>query len=273
MGKCAIMVVQDQGAAAWQPQQHPSSSGGSEEFQLAADCSTGPARLMAAATAAAAQQAVGSQGVPEGLPASRGGSSSNSSNTCATGSSRFSGAELPVLGPAFEVSAMWGVLFEWDQDRFLRIISRNLETGAELQLQHGPGFGQWMATKLQLTAQQISVLKGLRDLVRQPHEVLPGAIQQASVQQELLAQHQQQQRQWADTIHSAEQVFNAQVQALQLAERALDRFYIMAKVMGLVTLNTLLPCQLATLHACNWPAVCRIEPILDVLDDLQPFVK
>lgn len=41
--------------------------------------------------------------------------------------------------------------------------------------------------------------------------------------------------------------------------------------MGLVTLNTLSPAQLATLHACSWPAISRIEPVLDVLDELQPY--
>jgi hypothetical protein len=144
--------------------------------------------------------------------------------------------------------------------------------GQPLQLQHGPGFGKWLANKLHLTADQIAVLKGLRDLVKQQHEVLPGSIHSATMQQQLLTQHQQQQQVgWASNMHAAGQVLDAHQQALQQQAAAVDRFKILANFMGLVTLNTLTPAQHAALLACSWPAVCRIEPVLDVLDDLEPW--
>jgi hypothetical protein len=116
------------------------------------------------------------------------------------------------------------------------------------------------------------VLKGLRDLVKQQHEVLPASIHSATMQQQLLTQHQQQQGvSWASNMHAAGQVLDAHQQALQQQAAAVDRFKILAKFMGLVTLNTLTPAQHAALLACSWPAVCRIEPVLDVLDDLEPW--
>jgi hypothetical protein len=168
------------------------------------------------------------------------------------------------------VSAIWGVLFDTDESRFLRLISKNLETGQELKLQHGPGFGKWLAGKLKLTAEQMSVLKGLRELVQQPHELLPARIQQVCAAQQQLTQHQQQQLHWTSDVRTAGQVYDAHEQALQQQAAALQRFRMLAKFMGLVTLNTLSPGQLAVLQACSWPALGRIEPVLDVLDDVEP---
>lgn len=126
------------------------------------------------------------------------------------------------------MSAIWGVLFNKDEGRFLRLISLDLETGRELQLQHGPSFGLWLAHKLRLSAGQVSVLKGLRELVRQPHEMLPACIQEVSMQQAQLAQHQQQQAQWTSNMHAAGQVLDAHEKALQQQTAALNRFSVLA---------------------------------------------
>lgn len=279
MGKCAIMVLQEQGEAAWL-QQHPANSG----------CSV--PSVPQSAHLQEAQQEQGRRGghplVNKGLSAgqqgpfmtpalasalgsmqpgstSLNGTSSLTGNGC---SGSCGGSYTPVWGrgPAFEMSAIWGMLFTWDNSRFMRLISLDLETGHELKVRHGPGFGRWLVDRLCLTPDQVDILKGLRDLVKQQHEHLPTTLQQASTQQQVLTQ-QQEMHGWASNIRSAGQVYEAQEQILQQQAAAVERFRTLAEFMGLVTLNTLTPAQLAVLHACSWPAICRIEPVLDVLDD------
>jgi hypothetical protein len=289
MGKCALMVLQDQHTAAWQDQQHPpppctttdlqqqqqqhgqESSDRSVQLAGQQQASALPARHTPNPAAAAAAGDVSAEIGTDSCSAlvsctsaaDVSGAAGNSSSISATSAGGFG------RGPAFEVSVIWGVLFKTDESRFLRLISLNLETGQELKLQHGPEFGKWLAGKLKLTAEQISVLKGLRELVQQPHELLPASIQQACVQQQQLTQYQQQQSQWTSDVRTAGQVYDAHEQALQQQAAALQRFWMLAKFLGLVTLNTLSPGQLAVLHACSWPAVARIEPVLDVLDDID----
>jgi hypothetical protein len=145
-----------------------------------------------------------------------------------TTTSAAAAAAGAAAAPIRQVSAIWGVLFNKDEGRFLRLITLDLETGRELQLQHGPSFGLWLAQKLCLSAEQVSVLRGLRDLVQQPHEVLPARIQEVSMQQAQLAQHQQQQAQWASNVGAAGQVLEAHEQALQQQTAALKRFSVLA---------------------------------------------
>lgn len=275
MGKCALMVLQDQSAAAWEQQQHPASSnststGYHQQYTLpeqwqAPQQETGrrcghpvinqglsagqqgpfmsartpqhtSAQMPVAAGAVACvpngctEPSNGHYSISNGYHSSstamqvdgtRAGSNCTSSTTGVGGLGR---------GPAFEVSVIWGVMFNTDEARFLRLISLDLETGEELKLQHGPGFGKWLGNKLRLSADQISVLKGLRDLVRQPHEVLPSMIQQAAVQQQQLTQHQEQQPQWSSNLRAAGQVYDAHEQVLQQQTAALDRFRLLAKV-------------------------------------------
>lgn len=169
-----------------------------------------------------------------------------------------------------QVSAIWSVLFNWAEARFLKMAGLDLETFQELSVQPGPDFGKLLGTKLQLRSDQISVLRGLRDLVKQRHEGLPAKIHAVSVQQQQLTEQQQEQP-WADSFGSAGQVLEAHEQALQQQAAALVRFRIMAKFMGLVTLSTLSPSQLSALHVYSYPSIPRIEPVLDALDELQPY--
>lgn len=75
---------------------------------------------------------------------------------------------------------------------------------------------------------QVSVLKGLRELVRQPHELLPARIQEVSMQQAQLAQHQQQTAQWTSDVRAAGQVLEAHEKALQQQTAALNHFSVLA---------------------------------------------
>jgi hypothetical protein len=151
MGKCAIMVLQDQGTAAWQQREHPASAAtvstdsrdqqsGHERCsghpQLNAACcpaQTGPrmspaAGAVSAARAAAAAAAAGPQQCNAVMHSF--GSADSASTAVHAGAACGVASCIPWdVGPAFEVSAIFAMLFNWDTDRFMRIAGLDLETG------------------------------------------------------------------------------------------------------------------------------------------------
>lgn len=149
MGKCAIMVLQDEGTAAWQQREHPASTAAatastecrtqqgdsgrhSGHPQLnVGGCTThkGP-RMSPAAGAVSATPAAtaGPQQCTVGLHSF--GSADSSCTAMHEGTACGLASCIPWdVGPAFEVSAIFAMLFNWDTDRFMRIASLDLETG------------------------------------------------------------------------------------------------------------------------------------------------